>query len=199
MSIREKKNEDDGALTVTSARPSHGCPSVSFRDGRTAVRHKNKRQAETETEPATCSGIRYAKYDRDDDMTLHDHIHKYNEHNKHNNTANKTQIKCKTTKPQRTPVRDSVWPVIAGRCCGKARYKYTLTLFLFQRNSIRCSRGLLTVASAGGTWSRTVAWNQPHVIVEPLRSGAGLNRILLLILTMQRWVRAASFAEEMTK
>ena len=58
MSIREKKNEDDGALTVTSGGLSHERSSVSYRDSLTAV--QNKRQAETETEPATCSGFRYA-------------------------------------------------------------------------------------------------------------------------------------------
>ena len=54
-------------------------------------------------------------------------------------------------------------------------------------------------ASAGGAWSRTVVRIQPRAAVEPLRSEAGLNCVLLLILTMQQWVRAVSFAEDMTK
>ena len=54
----QKEKEDDGALTVTSGCSSHERSSVSYRDSLTAV--QNKKEAETETEPATCSGFRYA-------------------------------------------------------------------------------------------------------------------------------------------
>jgi hypothetical protein len=40
------RTEGDGALTVTSARPSHGLLSVSYRDSFTAVQRQDKRTRE---------------------------------------------------------------------------------------------------------------------------------------------------------